>query len=57
MKPDYAQAYYQMGMIYVNQNQVEEALKNLEKFLELAPDDPHAAVARQLVDYLKKSKK
>ncbi len=53
LKPDYAIAYYQLGMVYVNQNQKEAAIKSLEKFLELAPEDPQAAVAKQLVDYLK----
>ncbi len=55
LKPGYAAAYYQLGMISVNQNKKEEAIRNLEKFLELAPDDPNAAMARQLLDYLKKT--
>jgi len=46
-------AYYQVGMIYVNQNKKEEAIKNLEKFLELAPTDPNAPVAKKIVEYLK----
>jgi len=55
LKPSYAAAYYQLGMISVNQNKKEEAIQHLEKFLELAPEDPNAAMARQLLDYLKKS--
>ena len=47
--------YYQLGMISVNQNKKEEAIQNLEKFLELAPEDGQAATARQLLEYLKKS--
>jgi len=54
LKSDFAVAYYQLGMVQVNQNNKEDAVKNLEKFLELAPDDPNAAVAKQLVEYLKK---
>jgi len=54
LKPDFAAAYYQLGMVQVNQNSKEEAVMNLEKFLELAPEDPNAAVAKQLVEYLKK---
>ena len=53
IEPGYAQAYYQLGMLYVNQNNKEEALKNLEKFIKLAPFDPNAAVAKQLVEHLK----
>jgi len=33
---------------------VEEAVKNLEKFLELAPEHEKANVTKQLLDYLKK---
>ena len=40
-------------MIYVNQNKKPEAIQNLEKFVELAPDDPNAAVARQILAFLK----
>jgi tetratricopeptide (TPR) repeat protein len=54
LKPDYADAYYQLGTLYINQNKVKEATENLEKFLQLAPNHEKAAVARQLVDFLKK---
>jgi Flp pilus assembly protein TadD len=53
-KEDYADAYFQIGTLYINQNNVEEAIKNLEKFLELAPEHEKAAVSKQLIDYLKK---
>jgi len=53
LKPDLAPAYYQLGMIYVNQNKKPEAIQNLEKFVELAPDDPNAAVAKQILAFLK----
>jgi tetratricopeptide (TPR) repeat protein len=53
LKPDLAPAYYQLGMIYVNQNKKSEAISNLEKFIELAPDDPNAAVAKQILAFLK----
>lgn len=54
LKPDYADAYYQLGTQYIGQNKVKEAVENLEKFLELAPNHEKAAVAKQLLDYLKK---
>jgi tetratricopeptide (TPR) repeat protein len=53
-KEDYADAYYQIGTLYINQNNVGEAIKNLEKFLELAPEHEKATVSKQLLDYLKK---
>ena len=54
LKADYADAYYQMGTIFIGQNMVPDAVKNLEKFLELAPDDEKAPLAKQLLQYLKK---
>lgn len=54
LKKDYADAYYQIGTIYIGQNNVGEAVKNLERFLELAPEHEKANIAKQLLDYLKK---
>jgi len=54
LKPDYADAYYQAGTILIGQNKVEEARAALEKFVELAPGDEKAALAKQLLEYLKK---
>jgi hypothetical protein len=36
----------------VNDGATEEAKQHLERFLELAPDSPEAATARDLLDYL-----
>ena len=55
LKEDYADAYYQIGTIYIGQNNQAEAVTSLEKFLELAPDHPQATIAKQLLDYLKKT--
>ncbi len=54
LKPDYAEAYYEIGTLMIGQNKVPEAVANLEKFLQLAPAHPKAAVAKQLLEYLKK---
>jgi tetratricopeptide (TPR) repeat protein len=54
LKPDFADAYYQMATILIGQNKVPEAKAALEKFLALAPDHEKAAIARQLLDFLKK---
>jgi len=50
---NYAVAYYQAGMIYVNMNRKDEAIQYLEKFIELAPEDPNAPIAQNIIDYLK----
>jgi tetratricopeptide (TPR) repeat protein len=54
LKPDYAEAYYEIGTLMIGRNKVPEAVSNLEKFLQLAPDHEKAAVARQLLQALKK---
>ncbi|HOW85600.1 MAG TPA: tetratricopeptide repeat protein [Candidatus Aminicenantes bacterium] len=54
LKPDYADAYYQIATIQIGQNRVPEARAALEKFLALAPAHEKAAIAKQLLEYLKK---
>jgi len=54
LKQDYAEAYYEIGTICIGQNNIDEAVINLEKFLELSPEHEKAATARQMLDYLKK---
>lgn len=54
LRPDFAEAYYEMGTILIGQNKVPEAVASLEKFLKLAPEHEKAAIARQLLEYLKK---
>jgi len=43
-----------MGTILIGQNKAPEAKANLEKFLALAPDHEKAAIAKQLLEFLKK---
>lgn len=54
IQDDYADAYYQIGTIYIGKGQTAEAIKNLEKFIELAPEHPKTEIAMQLLEYLKK---
>ncbi len=51
-EPELAPAYYQLGLTCNMQGDVECAKEALGKFLELAPDDPEAATAQSLIDYL-----
>jgi len=32
LKPDYAEAYFQLGSLYISQNKTQEAISSLEKF-------------------------
>ncbi len=50
--PGNAQCHYFLGLIYVNEEANQQAIKHLQRFVELAPDDPEAATATDLVAYL-----
>jgi lipoprotein NlpI len=52
--PNLADAYYQLGLSYVNKAESEKAISNLEKYLELQPEGQYAETARSLLEYLKK---
>ena len=52
--PDRAEAYYFAGLVHLNQEHNQLALERFEKFLELAPQDQHAAEAREFVVQLEK---
>jgi len=53
-KPDLAGAHYTLGLALLNKGQNAEAKSELQRFLELAPKDPDAASAKQMLDYLSK---
>ena len=50
--PQLARAHYTLGLCYMNRNRNADARRHLEIFLELAPGDPDADPARQLVEIL-----
>jgi tetratricopeptide (TPR) repeat protein len=49
--PELAKARFMYGVALYNTGQVEAGREQLKAFLELAPDDPDAAVARGLLEY------
>jgi tetratricopeptide (TPR) repeat protein len=50
LKPDMAQAYYQLGISYFGQQDtIPQAIPVLQKFLELQPTGPDAEAAKQLI--------
>jgi tetratricopeptide (TPR) repeat protein len=51
-EPELAPAYFQLGLTCNMLGEVECAKEALRKFLEIAPDDPDAATAQSLLDYL-----
>ncbi|MBV8517634.1 MAG: tetratricopeptide repeat protein [Acidobacteria bacterium] len=51
--PNFAQAYFELGMIYARASKNAEAKQNLETYLKLAPDGKDAASAKEMLGYLK----
>jgi len=50
--PDYPWANYLLGLVLMGEGTNDEAITYLNRFIELAPDDPEAPSARELVRYL-----
>jgi tetratricopeptide (TPR) repeat protein len=50
--PDHAKAHYMLGLCYVNTGDTAKAKTELGRFLELAPDDPEAGTAREMLEYV-----
>lgn len=55
LKPAYAQAYYYLGLIAVGEGATAAASTHLQRFLELAPNDPEAPSVREMLAHLAKS--
>lgn len=49
----FANAYYELGMIYVRTQKNAEARQNFQKYLELDPKGPNAATAKEMLNYVK----
>ena len=53
-KDDFADAYYQLGLLYVGQNEKEKALTSLQKFLDISPGDARAPQVKKMMELIKK---
>lgn len=53
-KPDYAEAYYWVGMANLNQGNMPDAVKAMESYLKHAPTGQYAEQAKSIVSQLKK---
>ena len=49
----FAQAYYELGMLYVRTQKNADARTNLQKYLELEPAGKDAATAKEMLNYVK----
>jgi tetratricopeptide (TPR) repeat protein len=56
-EPKFAKAHYVLGLTYAKEEKdpakKERAREQLQTFLQMAPNDPDAGTAKQLLDYLK----
>ncbi|MCZ6507107.1 MAG: tetratricopeptide repeat protein [Acidobacteria bacterium] len=52
LQPDNARAHYKLGLALLSAEDTSAARGHLERFLELAPDDPEAPAARDMLTYL-----
>jgi len=50
--PNHPWANYLLGLVLMGEGNNQEAISYLERFIQLAPDDPEAPSARDLVTYL-----
>lgn len=51
-EPSHARAHYMLGLSFTNLGQNDQARAHFEKFVELAPEDPDAATAKEMLQYL-----
>ena len=52
--PNQPQAHYYLGTMFAAEGATEDAVRYLQRFLEIAPNDPEAAAARDMLKYLRK---
>lgn len=56
INPKYVNAHYGLARAYLNQNKIEEALVELQKVIELAPDSQEAQYARNIMQQIAQEK-
>jgi len=53
--PNHARSHYSLGLLLMREGAKADARRHLERFLQLAPNDPDAGTARDALNYLKAS--
>lgn len=52
VSPNYPKAHYYLGLAYVNSGKNDLAKQHLARFIELAPEDSEAPLAKEMMSYL-----
>lgn len=52
INPEFADAYYELGMLYLRTGDTQKCVDNLNKYLEYKPDGPNAQVCKDLIQSL-----
>jgi Flp pilus assembly protein TadD len=52
LQPDNGRAHYKLGLSLLSAGDPVSAKEHLQRFIELAPDDPEIAAAREMLSYL-----
>ncbi len=52
LDPTFAKTHFNMALAYASSGDNANARQHLQKFLEMAPDDPDAATAKEMIQYL-----
>ena len=50
--PQHARGHYQLGRAYLSAGDMENGKLYLQKFIEMAPDDPEVPGAKEMLSYL-----
>jgi tetratricopeptide (TPR) repeat protein len=56
IKPNFVKSHYGLASVYLQQNRPDEALQELQKVIELAPDSQMAKNARELIQKIAQEK-
>ena len=54
IKPDWPDPYLKLGYVYLNKADYANAVGKLEKFLSLEPEGERAALAKNILNAIKK---
>jgi lipoprotein NlpI len=54
IRPDWPDPYLKLGYVYLNKADMAKAIEKFEKFLTLEPEGERAALARNILNAIKK---